>query len=135
MENIILEDNNKKYYIGKIIMDTENINPATYLGFGTWEYWGAGRVPVGVDVNDKDFNTVEKTGGEKTHKLTIEEMPVHAPKIYLDGQSGGYDYSVSAGTKTESGWGSSRPIEPIGGDQAHNNVQPFVTCYMWKRVA
>ena len=63
----ISEDNKKKYYVGKIIMDTANVNPVTYLGFGTWQYWGQGRVPVGVDANDSDFNAVEKTGGEKKH--------------------------------------------------------------------
>lgn len=135
IENKILEDNKKKYYIGKIIMDTENINPSTYLGFGIWEYWGTGRVPVGVDVNDTDFNTSEKTGGEKTHTLTVEEMPAHIHEIYLDNQSGGYDYSVSAGVKTASGWSSATPVKSIGGNQEHNNIQPYITCYMWKRVS
>lgn len=36
VEKIILEDNKKKYYVGKIILDTANINPVTYLGFGTY---------------------------------------------------------------------------------------------------
>ena len=73
----ILEDNKKKYYVGKIIMDTANVNPATYLGFGTWQYWGQGRVPVGVDASDSDFNAVEKTGGEKKHTMTIAELVDH----------------------------------------------------------
>ena len=73
----ILEDNKKKYYVGKIIMDTANVNPATYLGFGTWQYWGQGRVPVGVDTTDSDFNTVEKTGGEKEHTMTLAELVDH----------------------------------------------------------
>lgn len=38
--NKILEDNKKKYPIGKIIFSTEDTNPADYLGFGTWEAWG-----------------------------------------------------------------------------------------------
>ena len=42
-------------------METTNTNPATYLGFGTWISWGAGKVPVGVDTADTDFATVEKT--------------------------------------------------------------------------
>ena len=61
----LLEDNKKKYYVGKLIFDTKNVNPATYLGFGTWQLWGAGRVPVGINTNDGNFNTVEKTGGNK----------------------------------------------------------------------
>ena len=59
----LLEDNKKKYYVGKFIFDTKNVNPVTYLGFGTWQLWGAGRVPVGINTNDGNFNTVEKTGG------------------------------------------------------------------------
>ena len=42
IKEAILEDNKKKYYVGKIIIETANVNPATYLGFGTWQYWGGG---------------------------------------------------------------------------------------------
>ena len=77
INNKILEDNKKKYYVGKLIFDTKNVNPATYLGFGKWQLWGQGRVPVGINPNDSDFNTVEKTGGEKTHKLSLAEIPSH----------------------------------------------------------
>ena len=68
INNKILADNKKKYPIGKIIMSTTNTNPNTYLGFGTWTLWGAGRVPVGVDTSDGNFNTVEKIGGSNTHR-------------------------------------------------------------------
>lgn len=135
IENEILEDNKKKYYIGKIIMDTSNINPATYLGFGTWEQWGAGRVAVGVDVNDVDFGFAEKTGGEKEHKLTEQELPKIKPEAYMDNEAGGYDYGVAAASKTQIDWSSNTPFLEFGGDQAHNNLQPYITCYMWKRVA
>ena len=77
INNKILEDNKKTYDVGKLIFDTKNVNPATYLGFGTWQLWGQGRVPVGINPNDSDFNTVEKTGGEKTHKLSLAEIPSH----------------------------------------------------------
>lgn len=63
--------------VGHIRMETTNVNPATYLGFGTWQYWGQGRVPVGVDASDNDFNTVEKTGGEKKHTMTLAELVDH----------------------------------------------------------
>ena len=77
----ILEDNKKKYYVGKIVMDTANVNPATYLGFGTWTLWGQGRVPVGVDTTDSDFNAVEKTGGEKKRQITINNLPEHTHEV------------------------------------------------------
>jgi microcystin-dependent protein len=47
------------------------------LGFGTWAAFGAGRVLVGLDAGDVDFDTVEETGGAKTHTLTVDEMPSH----------------------------------------------------------
>lgn len=47
------------------------------MSAGTWVAWGAGRVPVGVDTAQTEFNTVEKTGGEKTHTLATNEMPRH----------------------------------------------------------
>lgn len=63
--------------VGHIRMETTNTNPATYLGFGTWVLWGSGRVPVGIDTTQTEFNTVEKTGGEKTHTLTLAQIPSH----------------------------------------------------------
>ena len=48
----------KLYPIGHIIMSANSANPSTYLGFGTWVEWGSGRVPVGVNASDTDFNTV-----------------------------------------------------------------------------
>ena len=51
--------------IGSIEINISGVNPSTYLG-GTWIAWGTGKVPVGVNTNDTDFNTVEKTGGSKT---------------------------------------------------------------------
>ena len=66
----------KVYPVGSIYMSVNNTNPGTLFG-GTWVTWGAGRVPVSVNTSDGDFSTVEKTGGEKTHTLSINEMPSH----------------------------------------------------------
>lgn len=77
IKSIIDEDNKKKYYVGCLIFDTKNINPNSYLGFGTRQLWGSGRVPVGIDTSDETFNTVEKTGEEKSHTLSISEIPKH----------------------------------------------------------
>lgn len=67
INTVILENDQRKHPIGSLEFNVSGTNPNTYLGFGTWELWGSGRVPVGVDTNDTDFNTVEKTGGNKTH--------------------------------------------------------------------
>ena len=59
----------KIYPIGSIYMSTSNTNPGTMFG-GTWVAWGSGKVPVGVDADNGNFNTVEKTGGALTHTHT-----------------------------------------------------------------
>lgn len=136
INNKILADNKKRYHIGKIIFSAENVNPSTYLGFGTWELWGSGKVPVGVDSTDEDFNTVEKTGGEKKHKLTIEEMPKHAHTSKAaspGGPSGFGDGFIALSNSYTQDPNFSTAVN--GGDQLHNNLQPYITCYMWKRTA
>lgn len=118
------------YPVGAIYMSVVNTSPATLFG-GTWEVWGTGRVPVAVDTGQTEFNTVEKTGGAKTHTLTVAEMPSHShsTNIYFVG-TGDVHYAVSAAQ-------SPTPIgtSATGGGQAHNNLQPYITCYMWKRTA
>lgn len=82
-----------------------------------------GRVPVGYNSADTDFSTVGKTGGEKTHKLTIAEMPSHnhSRNYYnsnwcSNGSKSGY-HGNDGGTKKVTG--------STGGGQAHNNLQPY----------
>lgn len=100
--------------------------------------WGAGRVPVGVDTTDEDFNEVEKIGGEKVHDLDLEELP----GSIVAGETSQKNWATCA-------WGdfsnSAYPLTTLDNPnnqlthgtnhQAHNNLQPFVTCYMWKRTA
>lgn len=118
--------------VGDIIFSTSDENPSTIYG-GTWVAWGKGQVPVGVDTSDSDFNTVEKTGGEKEHTLTVDEMPSHKHDFGqqftgMPVSSGNYGYYMIAGTQTD-------VIKNTGGNQPHNNLQPYITCYMWKRTA
>ena len=135
----ILEDNKKKYYVGKIIMDTANVNPATYLGFGTWQQWGQGRVPVGVDASDNDFNTVEKTGGEKKHTMTIEELVTHRHEYHVKNTQGAGNSRETAARGSsatgEDDWRQDPFTEYEGQSQPFNIQQQYITCYMWKRVA
>ena len=136
--SLITNTNQNNYPVGKIIMSTENTNPYSYLGFGTWELWGKGRVPVGVDSEDTDFNTAEKTGGEKTHKLTETEMPSHSHAISYDTRRNATGFADSNSIPFGIG-GTVRDItigtNSKGGNQPHNNLQPYITCYMWKRVS
>ena len=138
------------YPIGSIFMSVNNVNPGTYLTNTTWVAWGAGRVPIGVDTTDTDFDTAEETGGEKSHSLTIGEIPSHAGHNINDAGKGSYvgKYISINNTTVFStygtvgrGWDIVRTdeinphTEKLGGDGAHNNLQPYITCYMWKRVS
>src|SRR3990172_5507683 len=63
--------------IGSIFTAVVSTNPGTLLGFGTWSAFGAGRVLVGLDSGDADFDTVEETGGAKTVTLDATMIPAH----------------------------------------------------------
>lgn len=64
------------YPVGSIYMSANSVSPETLFG-GTWEAWGSGKMPIGVDEDDSDFATAEAEGGEKVHTLTASEMPSH----------------------------------------------------------
>lgn len=137
-EIALLEDiANALYPVGSIYMSVNNTNPSTFFG-GTWEAWGAGKVPVGVDTNDTNFATVEKTGGEKQHTLTIAEMPEHNHTIPCTPTANdGSEPTYQAAQVNAEATGNHNSIVAVssGGGSPHNNLQPYITCYMWKRTA
>ena len=101
------------------------------IGGTTWTAFGAGKVLVGVDASDSDFNTVEETGGAKTHTLSIAELPAHTHSY--DRQNTSTDnISIDDITRTTGG-NSGATSGATGSGSAHNNVQPYITVYMWKR--
>ncbi len=195
--------------IGSIEINISGANPSTYLG-GTWIAWGTGKVPVGVNTNDTDFNTVEKTGGNKTasttytpagtntgtavtmnavtlshsggavsnHTLTENQIPVIEGDVgvnmlsHQNYDTSGHLYWDFGGVSGSLAGGESFPYGHVkmkfGGGQAHSHgftqpnqhsftpttktitqptftgtqatitestVQPYITCYMWKRTA
>lgn len=105
-----------------------NENPASKFG-GYWE-----EVPNGTFLMAAGAGgTVDQTGGEATHTLTIEEMPSHSHElndIGLDWSAG--PLSNSAQTNTA----SSRiiAVNAVGGGQAHNNLPPYRTAHIFKRI-
>lgn len=110
-------------------------NPGELYG-GTWAAWAGGQTLVGVNPADTDFSTVGKTGGEKTHVLTEAETAPHShiETVYWNGGGTGtaHPAAVEAGDPRKYG-GLVARTENTGGGQAHNNLQPYITCYIWKR--
>ena len=137
----IVEVMKKIYPVGCIYMSVNSTNPKSIFGFGTWVAWGSGRVPVGVNTSDSNFNTVEKTGGAASVTLTANQMPSHShttgvfnsvSDITENGQEGLW---IVGGNQEATAFGESMPSRDAGGGQAHTNLQPYITCYMWKRTA
>jgi len=122
------------YPVGSIYTNaTNSTNPATLIGFGTWVAFGAGKVPVGIDSGDADFDTAEGTGGAKTHTLTESEIPSHTHTLSIQGI---YQiFGGGGGYRTRYEPGGTTTTASTGGGQAHNNLQPYVVVYMWKRTA
>lgn len=98
-----------------------------------------GKVPVGLDSDDTSFDTIGKTGGEKTHTLTRAEMPSHQHLFKFTKQintpaTGNED--IYFGSARQWNMGNNNNItEPEGGDAAHNNLQPYEVMAFWKRVS
>jgi len=125
------------FAIGGIYISVDPANPVLLLGYGTWTAFGVGRTLVGVDTGQVEFDTVEETGGSKTHTLSISEMPNHNHPAD-DYSNGVYFSGGSTTTNTPSPSSSTnnvKGIAPQGGGVAHNNLQPYITCYFWKRTA
>lgn len=165
--------------VGSIFMAATATSPTTLLGGGTWVRWGKGRVPVSLDESQTEFDTLEETGGAKTHVLTVTEMPAHNHGGATGNQSADHTHTgitsddgshthqywrplaastVQSGTTLRIASSNSEQTGPAGahnhsvqtygasanhthsisaqgGGGAHNNLQPYITCYMWKRTA
>lgn len=154
--------------VGYVYISVDPTSPAILFG-GTWEAIAQGRVLVGQDPSQSEFNTVEETGGEKTHILTSAELPSHTHSINHDHATftsdsdgnhthilerktaAGTSTGVTRGGATASGDGTTaaggthtHSIDvpaftgtsgATGSGTGHNNLQPYLVVYMWKRTA
>lgn len=137
-KSIILKSNYEELYphpfwpVNSIYLSISNENPCKWFG-GTWQLIAQGRTLVGVDTNQNEFNVAKKTGGEKSHRLTIDEIPSHSHN-YL-AKYGPLNTPASAlnwelGSTSYGEYGTSL----VGGSQTHNNLQPYFCCYIWMRI-
>jgi hypothetical protein len=140
LQNQINEYWKKIYPVGSIYMSINNTNPEILFG-GTWTEWGKGRVPVGVNTADIEFNEVEKIGGKKEQVLRAsigafgsdtssigyahaDPTPNH--DVYQMAIHGTPDTTPRAANHATEVWQSD--------GTGPTTLQPYITCYMWKRV-
>lgn len=137
------------YPIGSVYITFNTANPSTFFG-GTWEKI-QGKFLLGTD--STQGWTLGTTGGEKTHTLTVNEMPSHTHNV-LSGAGGNYTFVASPPEYTPSG-GNSRYYfkyqgvtselnvggaglvnnSYTGGGATHNNMPPYIAVYMWRRIS
>lgn len=140
LKEIVLE---MVYPIGSIYMSTSNVSPATFLG-GEWEKYSEGRTIIGDGENGGYTFTAGSTGtevnattnplGEYKHTLTINEMPSHNHNYYNQDSNAPAGTGLRGALLTNGGKGSyNNLITYAGGSQSHNNIQPYIVTYIWKR--
>lgn len=121
--------------VGSVFIAVVSTSPATLLGGGTWVAFAAGKVLVGIDSADTDFDTAEETGGAKT---VAAAGTVSQPTLTMDALSGG---TRKGGTSNpaaiiENGNVPTGTVsQPTFTGSATSVVQPYITVYMWKRTA
>ena len=128
------------YPVGSIYISVNSTNPGTTMG-GTWVAWGSGRVPVGVNSADTKFNTVEKTGGNQSQSLRALIGAVGNNKSALGynavGPVTGKGYTSTygvAGNAISANANVNHSTEVLQADgNIPTTLQPYITCYMWKR--
>ena len=137
------------YPLGAIYITTSAVSPSSIWAGTTWVAYGEGRTLIGVgSVTDSQptpetqaFSTVETTGGELKHTLTKAEIPPHIHTYvdrYRNTEGGaGQIFNLASGSQVAL---SSPTVNTGDGSPdlqglAHNNLQPYIVTYMWKRTA
>lgn len=130
---LVEELNNNMFPIGFRMFVNNDRDYSNHLGF-TWQKVAKGRVLVGKDESDSDFNAIGKKSGEKTHKLTIAELASHSHADIVDLRTGETTLATSGSVGTVLGGTIKTKTFNIGGDQPHNNLQPYEVVNIWERI-
>jgi len=139
--------------VGIILETTQESTAAAFqtkIGFGTWEAYGSGQVTVGIDSGDSDFDAIGSgtntngTTGAKTHTLSMGEIPnatgrfetIRANIPFANGVFSTANNSRGSGNTTQGGdSGSTVNFDLGGGGGSHNNLQPYIVVYRYRRTA
>jgi hypothetical protein len=127
--------------IGAIFISVVATNPKDLLGYGTWVEFGAGKVLVGINSADTDFDTVEETGGSKTstpNAHVVTQPSDHAAKNTDAAGVGATKLGTTTSTVTlKAHVHNITQYTHTGTDVADHAtmsiVQPYIICYFWKR--
>jgi microcystin-dependent protein len=88
--------------------------------------------------------TANSIGGEYAHQLTVEEMPNHSHAVFIQNttnnpQTNAPKWSVALPNSWKQYTSDTMLFGPNtnkqGGDQSHNNIQPYIVVYFWRRTA
>ena len=152
------------YPVGSIYMSVNSTNPSTLFG-GTWEEWGSGRVPLAFGNNGTtNYSTVEATGGFEKIALSVANLPAHthgsrsltgsfafhgagaatvlaggsgitAPSTLRTSYRSGGSNIAGANSYDAINVNATHEHDSVGSGTTHDNMQPYIVCYMWKRTA
>ena len=120
--------------VGEIYITTSSEHPSVKFG-GTWE-----QIKDTFLLASGDIYNAGETGGESEHALTIDEIPSHN-HVFNRHQLWRNETVPTAGTSD--GYGANNKTlevysdntSSVGGNKAHNNMPPYLSVYVWKRVA
>lgn len=127
--------------VGAIVWFSDDTDPATAYGGGTWARYGEGRTLVSQDDSDEDFDTAGATGGAKDVTLTAAQSgsPAHNHPLQRYTSTSGGNSGFTADTSMSGGpsavtltSGNSTAADAA---QAHENMPPFIVAYAWVRTA
>lgn len=126
----------KLYPVGCIYQSASSTSPASFLG-GTWE-----QIKDRFILAAGDTYAAGSTGGEATHTLTVNEMPRHNhdhvmwyrdQKFGLNGRGGDVGSLQLEFSSADCTDGICTDFK--GDSQPHNNLPPYLTAYIWRRIA
>lgn len=125
------------YPVGSFYFSAVNANPKILFGFGEWQAVEQGRVLLSQGAN----YPAGSKGGESSHVLTINEMPSHRHKgldidnVYIfgwdKGTLKGYDFQNSS---TNYSTANRITTGYVGDGGSHNNMQPYISVYIYQRI-
>ena len=125
----------RKYPIGMIVAFDTDIDPNELYG-GTWE-----RIKGAFIWGIEDGETAGATGGEKTHELTVGEIPAHVHienNLAMIWNTASGNVGADPSRKEMAAAGALTPsvaTSSVGGGQAHNNMPPYYGAYIWRKTA